>query len=257
MPITLKPSVDSLDGVPEAHRANYKQDEATKKFHLQEITIPDPVDVTGIVKSRDDVLKEKKALEAKYAGIDPELYKKMADDQAAADKAKLEGKGQWEVLQQQLVEAHQKELDTRDGRTAQLQAALETRLVDAEAVTAIAAAGGVPELLLPHVKRHIKVFEEDGEFVAKVVDAKGSPRIGDTKGTPMTIAQLVEEMKATEVFGRAFNASGAGGSGASSNGSSGGGAAGKKTMSVADWKKLTPKESTQFFKDGGTLTEAP
>lgn len=257
MPITLKSTVDSLDAVPEAFRTSYKQDDATKKFILQEVSIPDPVDVTGIVKSRDDVLKEKKALEAKYAGVDIDTYNKLVTDQAAADKAKLEGKGQWEVLQQQLVEKHQKELDAGKARAAHLQSALEARLVDAEATRAIAAAKGVPELLLPHVKAHIKVFEEDGEFVAKVVDAKGSPRIGDTKGTPMTISQLVDEMKATEVFGRAFEASGAGGSGASSNGNSGGGAAGKKTMSRTDWSKLNAQESTAFFAAGGTLSDSP
>jgi hypothetical protein len=36
-----------------------------------------------------------------------------------------------------------------------------------------------------------EVFEEDGEFVAKVVDGKGNPRIADGKGTAMTVTHAL------------------------------------------------------------------
>ena len=50
---------------------------------------------------------------------------------------------------------------------------------------------------------------------------------------------------------RLFSATGAGGSGADkSKGPTG---TKKKTMKRADWQKLTPAESTKFFKEGGTI----
>jgi hypothetical protein len=68
-------------------------------------------------------------------------------------------------------------------------------------------------VLLPHILPFIKVTEQDDDFTAQVVDAKGNPRIADGQATPMTIAQLVEQFKADEAFGVAFAPSGAAGAG--------------------------------------------
>ena len=81
--------------------------------------------------------------------------------------------------------------------------------MDKAAVAAIAAAKGVPELLPPHVQKHVKV---DENYNVQVVDAKGDPRVNG-KGEPLSISDLIAEMKATEVYGRAFEGSGQSGSG--------------------------------------------
>jgi hypothetical protein len=104
---------------------------------------------------------------------------------------------------------HANDLKQKDETIGAMRKRLEAELVDAKAVAAIAAAKGVPELLLPHVQRHVKVSDD---FTVQVVDAKGDPRVNG-KGEPLSISDLVEEMKQTEIFGRAFEGSGQSGSG--------------------------------------------
>jgi len=230
----LKGRVKSLDEVAESFRGLYEQD--GDWFYLKEY---EPEDTTGLrnalAAEKEERRKAKEALD-KFKDVDPEKYQQLLKTTEDAERKRLESKGAWEALEKQLIEKHQKDMESRDTRIGTLTEALNKRLVDAEATAAIAAAKGVPQLLLPHVRASIKVSEEDGEFLAKVVDTKGNPRIGDAKGTPMTITQLIEEMKQSEVFGRAFEASGAGGSGASNQ--NGGSANGLRTVKASDQDAL-------------------
>jgi hypothetical protein len=169
-----------------------------------------------------------------FEGIDPEEARRLKAEAEQVALDKLKSKGDWETREKQLQERlaadlkkHQDqyagEIAKRDEEGKRLRQSLERHLIEAEATAAIAAAGGVPELLLPHVKSAVKVIEENGEFVARVMGADGNPRIADVKGTPFKIANLVEELKGNQVFGRAFAASNAGGSGAPNNTAGGGG----------------------------------
>lgn len=250
MPVKLKTVVDDISAVPEAYRPQYKADGG--KYVLQEIDIPDPVDVDGLVKKRDELLREKKALEARYAGIDPDEYQRLLKQKEQDNRAKLENKGAWEALEQQLKDRHEAEIKNREERIGSLTHALEESLIDAEASAAIATARGSAALLLPHVKKQVKVFEEDGRFVAKVVDSNGNPRIGDAKGSPMTIKQLIEEMKFNEIFGRAFEASYARGSGAPAHG-------GKSrvvpTITRSQYNEMTPPERAEYFRNKGVVID--
>ncbi|WP_420562615.1 hypothetical protein [Thalassobaculum sp.] len=96
---------------------------------------------------------------------------------------------------------------------------LEARLLEAEARAAIQAAHGVPELLLPVVVSRLSV-SEDGAIAATTED-----------GTTLSVAELVELLRADPVYGRAFDASGKGGSGAPVAGR---GDAGPVTVSASD-----------------------
>jgi hypothetical protein len=78
---------------------------------------------------------------------------------------------------------------------------------------AIAAARACPICCCRIVQRFTKV---DEDFNVVVVDAKGDPRVNG-KGEPLTIADLIEEMKANEIYGRAFEGSGQSGSGTRPN----------------------------------------
>lgn len=120
-----------------------------------------------------------------------------------------ERKGEWDKLRAQMNDQHAKDLAKKDESLTVMQKLIQSKVVDAEAVSSIAAEGGVPDLLLPHVQRFVKT---DESFNPIVVDASGTPRV-DGKGNPMTIRDLVKEMRASEVFGRAFNGSGQSGSG--------------------------------------------
>jgi uncharacterized lipoprotein YmbA len=252
MPTKLKTVVDDISAVPEAFRTQYKPIDGSNKFMLQEVEIPDPVDVSGLAKKTEELLKEKKALEAKYAGIDPDRYQALLKAREADERSKLEGKGAWEALEQQLKDRHAQELKQLESRVGSLTRALEQNMIDAEATAAISAARGAPALLLPHVKEHVRVFEEDGRFVAKVVDANGNPRIGDAKGSPMTIKQLVEEMKFSEIFGRAFEATYARGSGAPANG---GRSRAVATITRETFNQMDAAERAEYFRNKGVVID--
>jgi hypothetical protein len=177
--------------------------------------------------NRNALLAEKKRLEketARFKDVDPDKYRSLVEQEAELERRKAEAAGDWKARETQLFDKFSKETEQKDGRIKSLSAALERRLVDAEATSAIAAAKGSPKVLLPHIKAHVRVVEEDGEFVVQVVDAKGSQRIGDAKGTPMTIAQLVEEMKEDPDFSRNFEGTGSSGGGAPRSNAGGGGA---------------------------------
>jgi hypothetical protein len=132
--------------------------------------------------NRNQLLAEakaaKKALEA-YKGVDPAKYRELEAAAAEAEQKRAEASGDWKTREQQLLAKHQQEVEARETKIQTLSGALERRLVDAEATSAIAEAKGSPKVLLPHIKAHVRVIEEDGEHVVRVVDAKGNPRIGD------------------------------------------------------------------------------
>lgn len=190
--------------------------------------------------NRNQLLTEakaaKKALDA-YKGVDPAKYRELEEAAAEAERKRAEATGDWKTRETQLLAKTQQEIDARDGKIKALSGALERRLIDAEATTALAAAKGSPKVLLPHIKNHVRVVEEDGEFVVQVVDAKGNQRIGDAKGSPMTIAQLVEEMKADPEFARNFEGTGSSGGGAPRSIVSGGGGAQRVIPPGAKWTK--------------------
>jgi hypothetical protein len=189
----------------------------------------------ALIANRNEVLKEAKAAKTKlaaYAGIDLEEVKTLKQEKEEAERKRAEAVGDWKARETQLLAKVQQDIDAREGRIKTLSTALERRLVDAEATAALASAKGSTKVLLPHIKSHVKVVEEDGEFVVHVVDAKGNQRIGDAKGSPMTIAQLVEEMKADPDFARNFEGSGSSGGGAPRSNAGGGG--GVKTIAAGD-----------------------
>lgn len=79
---------------------------------------------------------------------------------------------------------------------------LAARLIDSEARSAIRAAQGVPELLLPIVTARLSV-DPEGLIVAL-----------DDDGAATDVARIVDALRADPIYGRAFQASGKGGSGA-------------------------------------------
>src|SRR5262245_37744608 len=193
-------------------------------------------------KAKDDFEKSLKGFE----GIDPEEARRLKAEAEKIESDKLKQKGDWETREKQLKDQlaaelakrdqhFQSELKTREDRIATLQGALEKSLIEAHATAAIAAAKGVPELLLPHVMRQVKIVEENGNFVVRVLDAQGQPRIANVKGDPFTITNLVDEMKNNSIYGRAFEASGAGGSGATKTE---GGKTGMRTVRRSDQEAM-------------------
>lgn len=164
----------------------------------------------------------------KFKDIDPDKARTALaelDELKKLDPAKEADKianGKFEAAKAQLIQAHQTEIGQREERIGHLARTVEGLLVDAVATTALAEAKGSVELLLPHVRAHVKVKELDGKFGVEVVDKDGNARIADAKGTPMDIKGLVAEMRQSETFGRAFEADGHDGQGKKQDTSSSG-----------------------------------
>jgi hypothetical protein len=265
--MALKTKIAKLEDVAEPLRELYEAKDGAFVLKLE----GDAGDVfPGLTAKQQELLKEKKtlaeklqALEGQLSGIDLEKAKKALEQADQLEREKLKATGDWETREKQLKDQlaaeiakrdqhFQSELKTREDRITTLQGALEKSLIEAQATAAIAGAKGVPELLLPHVMRQVKIAEENGDFVVRVLDAQGQPRIANVKGDPFTIANLVEEMKGNAIFGRAFEASGAGGSGAN-NGNKGSG--GGKTLHRAAFDVMGPAEKSSFLKEGGKVTD--
>jgi hypothetical protein len=198
----------------------------TETFTKEQVAELVATEVAGLKANAAALLKEKKALAdlaKKYEGIDPDAARTAMQAAEEAERKRAEMAGDWKAREAQLLEKVAANEKAKDATISSLSSALERRLVDAEATSALAAAKGSPKVLLPHIKAHVRVVQEDGEYVVQVVDSKGNQRIGDAKGSPMTIAQLVEEMKEDPDFARNFDGTGSSGGGASkSNGGAGG-----------------------------------
>jgi hypothetical protein len=214
----LKLNVDSLDGVDEALRPLYVEKDG--KFSLAVDGIEDTTGLKNALASErrraSDLEKQVKGWQK--SGKTPDEIQELIEAAEAKALTEAEKKGEWDKLKTQMNAAHETALKAKDETIGAMRRRLEAELVDAKATAAIAAAKGVPDLLLPHVQRHVKV---DDDFNVQVVDAKGDPRVNG-KGEPLSIADLIEEMKANEIYGRAFEGSGQSGSGMRPNSGGGG-----------------------------------
>ena len=200
-------------------------------------------DVSGLKSKNTELLGKLKELK-KLEGVDPDEYQTLKQQAAAADAEKLKNAGNWEAREKQLLDAHKKELDLRDGKISILGKSLEENVLIATASQAISAEKGSVKLLMPHVRSQTRL-DDNGNPV--VVDDAGNVRI-DSAGKPLTISALIAEMKAdVSSFGQAFGPSGNSGSG--SQGSNGGGGG-------SDYAKMTLTELTQAANNPMTATAA-
>jgi DNA-binding transcriptional MerR regulator len=210
-PVALKFTVEALDTIPEAQRSLYTPTE-DGKFRL-DVDIEDQIKAATSTANREAAQYRHQVKAWKDLGKTPEEIQALMEAQRQADEEKLTKAGEWDKLKSQMLEQQAKEIEAREARLKAKDAAIERYLVDAQATAAIAAAKGVAPLLLPHVKSGVRVIEEDGEFKVRVVDDKGTPRVNG-KGEYLSIADLVGEMRASDVFGRAFEPDGTTGGGA-------------------------------------------
>ena len=176
----------------------------------------------------------------------------MIEEFAKIEEGKLTQAGEWDKLKAQMNSKHgdelkalQAKLDAKDGELKSVITLSDSRLIKTEATAAIAAAKGVPELLLPHVQQFLRI-DEKGNVV--VVDAQGGPRVNG-KGDPLTINDLVNELKASDLFGRAFEGSGNSGSGSRPTAGAAGSKPQSKYQKRSDFK--SEKERADFIDSEG------
>lgn len=101
------------------------------------------------------------------------------------------------------------------------QVKLEAALIAAEARAAIHAEHGIAELLLPVIVPRLILTESEAGISVTIRGEGDVPAENPEDGTPLTPRDLVRELQASPVYGRAFEPPVRGGSGAPSLGQAG------------------------------------
>lgn len=214
-------AVDSIEKVPQDFRGLYKEKEGKFALNTEDDSVKSAV--AAITKLNASLAAERKLTKKgpvdltplKEFGETPEdivksFTEKLQAAQAGTDK---DAKVNLEKIKQELAQAHAKDLQSKDGKITALTNQLYSHLVEATATAAIAEAKGVPELVLPFIKNQVKVIEADGKMIPRVVDSAGDIRFSGVTGEPMTIVELVKELKANEKYGRLFESEAPSGTG--------------------------------------------
>lgn len=219
---------DAFNTIPENLRGIYQPVEGKQgTYHVPEALRPVADAITGLFQANTKIRGENKEL-AKKGQIDlsgledfgedlptiKERIKARLEELETAAAAGKDGKLNVDKVRAEMKAAMEKAVaDERKVQDA-LRGTVHKYLVTSGASEALAAEGGMVELAMPFVERQVKVVEVDGEFKAVVVDADGDPRISGGTGQPMTIKELVREMKGQEKFAPLFKSDAKGGGGA-------------------------------------------
>lgn len=119
---------------------------------------------------------------------------------AGNDEAKLN----LDKVREDLAKGHAKDMEGKNIKIDALSAQLNKVMVESVAKSAVSDAKGDVELLMPFVTNQVRNVEENGEFKVFVVDAQGDKRYSGVTGEPMSITELVAEMKASERYAKLF-----------------------------------------------------
>lgn len=205
--------VESLEKVPGEFRHLYEQLDG--KYKVAEPHLPVANAVNGLNKSlrsaREDAKRNKPVDLSPLADFGATPAEIRANVQTKLDQlqdtiAKTpDQKLALDNLRADMVKAFDGEKKPLTQKVDAYRTQLYTVLVDNQATTAVIENKGVPKLLLPFVKQHVKVVEENGEFNVCVVDAQGERRYSGVNGSPMTIKDLVAEMKTNPEYSRLFD----------------------------------------------------
>ena len=215
--------------------------EATKGFNTKLET-----ETEGLKNKNSQLLSEVKKFKTKASALpddfDPEKYAELVAAQATADEEAAKAAGKWDEYKAELVATHETAMTGVNDENKSLKGQLENVLVTNEIMKGISAAKGNSELLMPHVRKSVKLIDEDGVQIARVLDEKGNPRIAGASGDFMTIEQLLAEFKESDTYAPCFEGSRATGSGAGGGGNGAGGAKdnpfAKNTLNLTEQARL-------------------
>lgn len=170
---------------------------------------------------RDTATRRVQELEAAakaFEGLDPAAARAALErlqSGEVTDKSQMAAREQ--SIREQLAEKHDEELSAVRQENESLRAEIEDRLVRQEGASAIARAGGNPDLLDPLIERHCDVIKNaDGRYEGVVLNEKGQPRVTMREGETgnMTIGEWVADiLKNDPRYSGAFAQLARGGSG--------------------------------------------
>lgn len=233
--MTLKYTVDSLDGIEDALKPLYQKD--GDKYVLAVDGIPKE-DVSGLKRTIAALRAEKKAAE-EAAALAEEQASSAAEEAArkAGDTKSIE-----ESWQKKLAKAEAEAKAKIESLTGMV-----TKLTSGQMATRLAAELALPghaDVLLPHISARLRTDYEDGGAKLVILDRDGKP-------SAMSVDELREEFVSNKAFAPLLAGSKASGGGAEGQKGEGGAVARKVARPTFD--AMTPEEKSALAKEGATI----
>lgn len=195
--MSLKYTLDTLDGVPEAHQSLYTKTEGGK-FVLAVDGVAPKERVDEFRENNVALKRQMDELTARFAGIDPEEARKLSETAQKERAKKLIDAGKVDELVNERVTAmrteHEATLKATRTETDGLRAALENLVIDNTLRDAAARNGVRPEAIEDVLLRGKRVFKLDGN---KPVAVDGDKPIFGKTGEPITINEWVTGLAPT------------------------------------------------------------
>ena len=233
MEFQFNPTVENLDSVPQDFRGLYAEaDGGGFALRSDDDGVKSAVSaITGLAKSLKVARAEAQGWKGKAVdlgalaeyGETPEQilegFQAALAEAAKGKKTQEDFQRQVEKIKTDLGSEFAQKIEAEQKRAEALQAQLYNHLVTSEARTALAEAGAIDsDLALPFLTQQVKVSEEEGKFLVTVVDQAGDPRYSGTTGAPMSVKELVAEMKGQEKYGPLFKSESRSGAGTPADG---------------------------------------
>jgi len=242
---------EKFDELSETEQQHYTEREGRFYLDVGAVNGMALEDVGGLKKTVEKLRGNEKKLQTDLTAIQ-ERFEDIDPDEARTAIKKYDEVKNWDgdqkvreavdASKKELVKAHKKEVETLQNELADSQDQLTDAIVDTKVVEALQKKEGNVELLLPHIKKHVRMAKNStGKWIPEVINDANEPRVGDSDGNPMTIAQYIQEIKIQKTFAACFpgaNSTGSGGSGSSESGTHKKTSKGK-TISASDGKAMS------------------
>ncbi len=208
--------LDTVDAVPENLRVFYTQNEETKKWEL--VSSAEGKAAIAIITGHQSALKaaraENKTLKDRVVDLSPlGAYGTTVEEIiAGVDKVVSDAKGavgqdvdrQVGKIKEDLATEYKKTGDASQKRIEALEKQLFTIMGTGAAKAVLKDVAVDVDLAMPFVTQQLKTVEENGEFGVRVVDGQGDVRFSGTTGAPMTVSELVANMRTNTKFAPLF-----------------------------------------------------
>lgn len=202
-------SVPTLDKVPQDFRGLYKQDGDKFVLDADNAAVKSAVSaITGLNNALKAARKEKAPTvdlaPLSEFGADPVAIKTKFNQTISDLTEQIKGVNIPKITEG-IANEWKGKVDAAQTEGKALEGQLYEELVTSRATTAIAAEKGDVELLMPFVTKQVKTTRVNGKLAVQVVDGAGDVRFSGVTGQPMTVTELIKEMKGQERYGRLFN----------------------------------------------------
>jgi hypothetical protein len=264
--------VDRIDDVPEAFRGMYMTEEGKDGASMNEVLAKRISDLGGLTTSLQAERKAKTQLEkavrrwetlgatpdevaAKIKsweefGETPDAIRhtisekdRLIHEKGDIGKQIEQMRGAHSNELNKVKDSHKKELETAQGEARKFRKAMEQEKIDSALLTEITRQRGIAKLILPIAQHHIRVVEDNGKFEPRVIDRDGDVRVNG-KGEPMSVADLISEMKNDAEIAYAFDAEGRAGSGTTPGTTTRRGVSGAQTYTLSQWQSKVATATT-------------